>query len=424
MIRVLSAHLLARPWLVAAIVLAAVVRLAPAIGADFPIGDGGLFAQMVVDLRENGLIPPPEVSYYGVPWVYPPLGIYLVALIPGDPVAHLRWMPIVWSLAIVPAVWLLLRAVVEPRIADVASVAYALLSWGAYWLVQGGGVTRGPGQLFAIMAMWALMRERFVLLGVFGGLTVITHPEAAAFGAVGVFVLWIARSRQPRAFIAMPIAAAIAAVWVVPLVLTRGPEPIFWAAGTRDVLPVAATVTLFTTHVDPVTLLAGVGVVVSAWRRQWVLLVLAVAWLLVPGDPRRWMAIPFSALAAVAFLAMVGQPRLRPVAHAAAVAAVVLAPLLMSRSLTVISPAVRDELIRLRAATDVVYAVDSGREVTEWFSFLTQKATVTAPYGAEWVDPAEVQARYGDVEDFRACETDSCRRDWAEAHGADRIYAD
>ena len=64
--------------------LAVWLRLAP-IFADFAFGDGGLFWVMANDLRDNGFVPPDVTTYNtgDIPWVYPPIGIYLVALLGG-----------------------------------------------------------------------------------------------------------------------------------------------------------------------------------------------------------------------------------------------------------------------------------------------------------------------------------------------------
>ena len=106
--------------------LAVWLRLAP-IFADFAFGDGGLFWVMANDLRDNGFVPPDVTTYNtgDIPWVYPPIGIYLVALLGGG-LDLFRFLPALWAIATLPAVWLLARALIGDRGALVALVAYGL----------------------------------------------------------------------------------------------------------------------------------------------------------------------------------------------------------------------------------------------------------------------------------------------------------
>src|SRR6187551_2233117 len=110
----------------AGLALAAWLRLAP-IFADFAFGDGGLFWVMANDLRNNGFLPPDVTTYNtgDIPWVYPPIGIYLVALLGGG-LDLFRILPAAWAIATLPAFWLLARALIGERGALVALVAYGL----------------------------------------------------------------------------------------------------------------------------------------------------------------------------------------------------------------------------------------------------------------------------------------------------------
>ena len=95
--------------------------------AEFPSGDGGLFWVMAADLRSSGFVPPAFTGYNtgDIPWVYPPLGLYLLALVGGG-LEWLRILPAVFAIATLPAFWLLARALVSDRAALVALIAYGL----------------------------------------------------------------------------------------------------------------------------------------------------------------------------------------------------------------------------------------------------------------------------------------------------------
>ena len=85
---------LAVPWraIAAITVLGALIRLIPVLGADFPLNDGGLFAEMILAIRANGFALPAETHYNAIdlPFAYPPLGLYVAARCP-DP--RRRFLP-------------------------------------------------------------------------------------------------------------------------------------------------------------------------------------------------------------------------------------------------------------------------------------------------------------------------------------------
>ena len=180
------------------------LRLSP-VFADFPFGDGGLFWVMANELRENGFVPPSATTYNtgDIPWVYPPLGIYLVAALGGG-LDWFRILPAIFAVATLPAFWLLARALISGRGALVAVVAYGLASPAYLGLIAGGGVTRAPGLLLAMLTLWAVVRRYPLAAGVLGGLTLLTHPIAAAYVVVGSAVLWATRGADRRMLLVAP----------------------------------------------------------------------------------------------------------------------------------------------------------------------------------------------------------------------------
>src|SRR4030095_12722187 len=61
-----------------AIALGTIVRCAPTLMAGFPLNDGGMFLDMIRDLRVSEYILPYTTSYNfsNIPYAYPPLGFY------------------------------------------------------------------------------------------------------------------------------------------------------------------------------------------------------------------------------------------------------------------------------------------------------------------------------------------------------------
>ncbi|MEP6808589.1 MAG: glycosyltransferase family 39 protein, partial [Chloroflexota bacterium] len=138
------------------------LRLGPILAADFPLRDGGLFVTMAHDIRNAGFGLPTFSSFNmgDVPFAYPPLGIYILALIPGDPIATERWLPLVWSMVAIAASYLLARELTDERRAGLTALIFAAMP--VTWAIEGGGITRAPALAFLLLALWrvaALLRR-------------------------------------------------------------------------------------------------------------------------------------------------------------------------------------------------------------------------------------------------------------------------
>jgi hypothetical protein len=220
-------------------------RALTVLPADFPLNDGGLFYQMVVDLRSGEAFLPATTGYNGVdvPFAYPPLGFYLAAAlhdVMGD-IQVMRWLPLILATLTVPAFLLLARAMLGGAVAPVAAtVAFALMPHSFEWLIMGGGITRSLGMLLGILAVWAALRlatqptiSRAALTGAVAGLTLLAHPQAALFAASGTVLILVAhRSARTLTFggVALGIALLVAGPWLLTVLGRHGVEP-FLAMG-------------------------------------------------------------------------------------------------------------------------------------------------------------------------------------------------
>ena len=140
--------------------IAFVVRAAFVLGSDFPLNDGGMFLQMTRDLQGSGYALPAYTSYNGgaVPFAYPPLGFYLAAIIdavtPLSLAGVFRFLPLIASFAAVAAFLFMARTLLPTRTHVItALVAFATLPATFQWMLMGGGVTRAPGFVFALLAV-------------------------------------------------------------------------------------------------------------------------------------------------------------------------------------------------------------------------------------------------------------------------------
>ena len=184
--------------LVVILALGLLVRILPVLSAAAAVGDGGLFHSMIDDLRSAHLAIPPTTSYNAleIPFVYPPLALLAAAAFGEASGAStldlLRWMPLAISMLGLGAfAWLSWR-LLPPVAALAATFVYALMPHAYDWVIAGGGVTRGLGLLFAMLAM-AISADRThasirvpVASGVLLGLAALSHPQAAVFGSSAV----------------------------------------------------------------------------------------------------------------------------------------------------------------------------------------------------------------------------------------------
>jgi hypothetical protein len=168
------------PMVAMAILYAVFVRGLPVVTAGFPLGDGGLFEVMAGEIRRNDFLLPAFTSYNGgaIPFAYPPVGLYLLAVIPGDPIFTERWLPLLISLATIPVGWRIATQFTGERRASIAAFLFALTPAAYQWLIMGGGVTRGVATLLSMLAVLALLERRPGWMVVAGGAAVLAHPEA------------------------------------------------------------------------------------------------------------------------------------------------------------------------------------------------------------------------------------------------------
>jgi hypothetical protein len=422
------------------ILLGGLVRVLPVAAHPFPLDDGGLFYQMASDIVGAGFALPLQATYNdaGLPFAYPPLGLYLAAAsaqVPGIELLNvIRWLPAVLAILTIPAFYLLARELApSPYHALAATAAFALIPRAYQWLIIGGGLTRALGLLLALVALQQCIRmyrdggwRHAVAAGVLGGLTLLSHPQGAIFAAVTavIFLLAFARRVQaiPQTALAGVTALAAAVPWLLTIAVRHGFGSLGAAGGTGVDLGAGASAlfSVFVTDIGTLDLFTAMGVIgafVFLARRQW----MAPAWLaaVILLDPRAghtYAAIPLAILStpvlAVVFssiapastsarLESLPLPRLvrmRPAAGA-------FAALLLFAALRTNSLATVDAWSPLQGVTNVQmdsmswiadnmpeeteFAVVTGREwtydfVSEWFPVLTGRRSVATVQGSEW----------------------------------------
>jgi 4-amino-4-deoxy-L-arabinose transferase-like glycosyltransferase len=266
--------------LLLAIALGAYLRFNPTLLAGFAVNDGGMFAVMVDDLRANHYFIPAFTTYNfsNIPFAYPPLGFYFGALAADifgmSSLNIVRWIPALFASLSIPAFYFLsLRLFKDKYHASLATLFFALVPRAYFWMVMGGGLTRAPGQFFMLLALGTIIRlydenriRDVFLAGLFAGLAVLSHPEAAVHTALSAVLLWLVLSRKRKTFIQSAFVAVVVLVvtapWWVTVISNHGFAPLLSAMQTgENSLAILHLVFLTFTQEPFMTVIAMLGVI-------------------------------------------------------------------------------------------------------------------------------------------------------------------
>jgi hypothetical protein len=221
-----------------------IVRLASPLIATFPINDGGLFYQMILDLQSNHFRLPVFTTYNSanIPFAYPPLAFYFTGLLSTffhiDLLTLIRILPSTVCSLSIPAFYFLARQIIRSgqNTALAATLAFALTPRSFEWLIMGGGITRTFGLLFALLTMRAAYnlyidhsyRHIFNVI-LFGSLTLLSHPEASAQTALVALLFYLLLDRSMKGAVYSLAAVAgiliLSAPWWATVVSRHGLDP-------------------------------------------------------------------------------------------------------------------------------------------------------------------------------------------------------
>jgi hypothetical protein len=224
----------ARDWwpgaAIAALGAISVVILGGSAGADFPPGDGGLFAQICAQIADGGFAFPRVIAYNGlaIPFSYSPLAFYavaaLAALLHVEIPRAMQWWVMAWTFAFAPAAYYAARQVLRDSAEALVAAAFlVVLPVNSAWLGMGGGTTRAPGfvcYILACGAAWAALRDggrgRVVAAAALGGAIAWFHMEFFFLYAVTLAAFALAFHRRIPRLAAIGAGAALLAVpWIL-----------------------------------------------------------------------------------------------------------------------------------------------------------------------------------------------------------------
>lgn len=385
------------------------LRTAVVVGSDFPLKDGGLFVTMALDIRDAGFgIPQFSTFNTGeIPFAYPPLGLYLLALIPGDPITTERWLPLVWSMLTIPAAYLLAREFLRDHVAGLATLLFALMP--ITWAIEGAGVTRALAFALLLWSLWAATKALWspgfantARAGLLAGLAGLSHPAVGPTWLLCVMLFVVFKpSRQALVHLlgTMVVAGATVAPWLL-LVVSRYGADVVLSAGTSHHLSetVGRLLTAGPSYIgvlDLVLPLALLGIAVALHRREWMLPVWLALLIAIPGGEGRYAAIGWAMLAGIGAMTVaeaLAQTGARRLASVLALSVLMLGAALAGyQRFGSISPQVREAMTEAGHAAPpgtrfAVYSDDPGLEqpILDWFPTLSGQVSIGTFMGLEW----------------------------------------
>jgi hypothetical protein len=470
--------------LLATVLVGASIRFVPVFSSAFPLNDGGLIARMAADLTHHGFLLPVTTGYNGeiIPFAYPPLGIYLTGLaslaLQIGPASVLRWLPAILSTISILAMYAMAVELLRSRWRGVvAAIAFALMPRSYEWLIVGGGITRSLGLLLALLALQQGTRmlrahrwSNVVVTGMLGGLTALSHPQAALFLAIGLVTLWAFHFRRGRAIRAgMQLVATgllgllVASPWLLAVVATHGFAPIL-SAGRSALDPGIGLGQLLglafvdTPVLDLITALGVLGIIMRIARRQWMIPIWLV--LIMVSDPRAGATFATVPLA-LSVVPVVGEllqrmapfhgaggwldstpmPRLlRSHGAAAVVVTLMLFVGLRTAARVAAEPSgplhgltnghvVAMEWVRKETDEHAKFGVITGRRwesdyISEWFPVMAERISVATVQGAEWTGIDAFVGRLAMFRELQECasRTATCVQEWAGRWATGPLY--
>ena len=452
-------------------ILGMAVRLPAALSASFPLNDGGLFYQMIVDLQNNNFILPAVTTYNfaEIPFAYPPFAFYLYGLLnaSGIPLLKLmQFLPAIVTTFTIPAFYFFAKDILgDKQQALFSTMAFALLPRTFDWLIMGGGVTRSLGFLFAILAIHQAFllftnptSRSLILTTLFSGLVVGTHPEAAVHTMIAAVFIFIWKDRTLKGiFRAGAVAVGtliLSAPWWLTILIQHGTAPLQAAQIAAQENSVDFILRIFTlikfdlTDEPFMQILAVIGLIgifiLLAQRKPALPIWFVLIALIEPRGGTLYMMLPLAMFIGVTFNQAI-LPILKPQgdnSHAWAWNAFISFFLLygminasvtasnITRQLT-LTRSDLDAFAWVKANTPpesqfilITQGLPLNDSTSEWFPVMAERPNLATIFGYEWVNDGLFAVRVEQYQGLQACmmQDTACLNQWARTYNQEFTY--
>jgi hypothetical protein len=218
----------------------------------YPAFGGGLYLEMAERILGHGYALPERIPKYmadGVPFAYPPLGFYVVAVLQDltglGPFAVTRYLPVLYCLLyLVPFFFFADSLLGSSRQAGLATVLAATSPYLLQWHISAGGIVRALATVVVVTGLYTglqLFRTggvRWLLSStVLFALLVLTHPVYTLFFVVSYLWLWTYFDRSLLGFLRGAIVGVggvvVTAPWWGLVVSRHGLDVFLGTTGTH-----------------------------------------------------------------------------------------------------------------------------------------------------------------------------------------------
>lgn len=421
---------------------------------DFPMGYAGLFTQMARQIADEDFVLPDMSPYYGpggIPFAYPPFGLYLLAVfikLTGKYYIFLRYLPPILSLISIGLTFILAQKFFkQPFMAMFVAILsatsvdlYTAHTWSS-------GVVRAPAFIFTILCMYFYSTDpnerstrNILFSGLFFGLAALSHLAYALFCLFWILIASISPRNWKKSisdpFFVGLVALLVSSIWIVPVVSRYGWDVFFGAFNSHggselllESISLPSLVRLFQFNLSPVlsspllmiSLLVGVVYMFLHKQYRFVVFFLLIT-LFFPENARfvYWLAC-FMAGYGFWFISLqiyelvhtrmnISQP------IGIAFISIPLLAILWWNGFTSISrftPFLTTSALELAENSSDIFSGEGSylalliQDEAEWMPFLLERKPLVSQWGSEWLGEYDQQTRLMSL--FQGCRKE---KDW------------
>jgi len=403
-----------------------------AIRFDMPIGYAGMYTSMSDELARANFILPQTASFYGpggIPFAYPPLGFYLMALFVKmgvSPFFYLRYAPPGIGLAGLLVFFGLSRRIFSSTSTAILATLFASASPYLFEShIWAAGIVRGLAFVLFTLSFWMFinlkpgqnLNKKGILVGILAGFVALTHLAYVFF----LFLwpgIWIVFHPKEKIWQAIPAILAGFLVTILPwfaiLAIRYGLNIFSYVMNSHgtllwtEVLGSPAQILsllqvsiskLFETPLLAILAITGIGY--QIYQKRYDLLALFCITALFNIESRRFINILGIMLAAHFLFSLYHAASQNKMARLGMSVVILLAAVVIYSSgiiqIQKTSPSITTSLIEVSkyissetpAQSQYLFIADFNE--AEWFPYLAQRTPIIAPWGGEWLGNLEEQ---------------------------------
>ncbi|PKN91276.1 MAG: hypothetical protein CVU44_20395 [Chloroflexi bacterium HGW-Chloroflexi-6] len=385
---------------------------------DLPVGYAGMFASFGKQLADANFRLP-VYALGDVPYVYPPLGFYIMAVFLKLGISdwlYLRFMPALFSLVALLAFFKIYDHFYKSKVA--AGLALLLLAASPYLIesnVWAAGIVRGLAFAFFGLAFYAFLQLKTdsnwklpALTGILSGLTILSHPGYAFFLALWMGIWFLFHFKIWRKVpIVLLFALATIGPWLIAVLLHHPFDVFIHALGSHGTLGVFSIlqnplnliglIQLGVSKLFQIPLLgwlAAIGLAYHLYRKRFELPVLFAASLLFGLESRRFIVI-LGVLMAVGVMqdfyqAFSARKYWNAASFLAVLALVAVIFGVGVQRIGAVKPSLTRlyieaaEYLRQNSIAGEQYLIYADYQEAEWFPYFSERTPIFAHWAHEW----------------------------------------